>query len=169
MRHSLAAILAVAASTAAVAQDQPAAQASAWQNVEQGDVKGAITQASDGSQLLIKCDKPGRREVHAMILSADKKLAVPNDRPISRPIRFQFDNKAPATESWRFYEKRAEALGKTGDRALARFIADLRNASMLKMRLDTGIGPDVEIDFNVAGARDAISQVYTACGDSPPA
>ena len=172
MRHALAAVLAVAISTAAVAQDQPAAQApaSAWQNFEQeSGVTGTLLRAADGSQLIIKCDKPGRREVHAMILSGDKRLAVPNDRPISRPIRFQFDNKSPSTENWRFYEKRAEALGKTGDRALARFISDLRGASTLRLRLETGIGPDVEMSFDVAGAREAVAHVYEVCRDSAPA
>lgn len=172
MKHSLVAVLAATVSTVAVAQDQPAAQApaSAWQNFEQeSGSSGAIVKAADGSQLVVKCDKPGRREVHAMILSGDKRLAVPNDRPISRPIRFQFDNDSPTTENWRFYEKRAEALGRTGDRALARFIADLRNASTLRLRLDTGIGPEVEMSFDVAGAREAVTRVYEACRDSAPA
>lgn len=172
MRHSLAAVIVAAISTAAVAQDQPAgeAPASAWQNFEQDNgTKGAIIQAADGSQLVIKCDKPGRREVHAMILSADKKLAAPSSRPVSRPIRFQFDNKSPSTENWRFYETRAEALGKTGDRALARFITDLRRASRLRMILDTGIGPNVEMNFDVTGAGEAVAHVYEACNDSPPA
>jgi hypothetical protein len=171
MRHSLAAVAVAALSTAALAQEQPAAQApqSAWQNFEQGEMKGAVLQAADGSQLVIKCDKPGRREVYAMIVSPEKKLAAPSSRPVSRPIRFMFDDKSPSTENWRFYEQYTTALGKTSDRALPRFIVDLRKASKLRMILNTGIGPDVEMEFDVTGAGDAVTHVYEACNDREPA
>jgi len=169
MRYSLVAALAVAISATAVAQDQPAS-ASGWQTFEEdGGRSGAILEAANGSQIVIKCDKPGKREVHAMIISANDKLAVPNARPISRPIRFQFDSKAPATENWRFYETYAMASGKTGDRALARFVVGLRNASKVRAILSTGIGPDVDLSFDVAGAQEAIAHVYEACRDSAPA
>ncbi|HWK41873.1 MAG TPA: hypothetical protein VNR60_08065 [Croceibacterium sp.] len=169
MRYSLVAALAVAISVTAVAQDQPAS-ASGWQTFgEEGGRSGALVKADNGSQIVIKCDKPGKREVHAMIMSANDKLAVPNDRPISRPIRFQFDNKSPATENWRFYETYAMASGKTGDRALARFIVGLRNASKVRTILSTGIGSDVDLSFDVAGAQKAIAHVYEACRDSAPA
>jgi hypothetical protein len=172
MRYSLAAGLAVAVSAVAVAQDQPAgeAPASGWQTFEDDSGRsGALVKADNGSQIVIKCDKSGRREVHAMILSSNDKLAVPNDRPISRPIRFQFDGKSPSTENWRFYETYAMASGKTGDRALARFVVNLRNASNVRTILSTGIGPDVDITFDVTGAREAIAHVYEACGDNAPA
>jgi hypothetical protein len=169
MRHALAAILVAALSTVAVAQDQPAGQASAWQLFEDGGRSGALVKADDGAQIVIKCDKPGRREVHAMILSGEDRLAIPNDRPISRPIRFQFDNKSPSTENWRFYEKYAMASGKTGDRALAHFIVDLRNATKLRAILDTGIASPVEKNFDVTGAKEAIAHVYEACRDNAPA
>jgi hypothetical protein len=172
MRYSLVAVLAVAVSAIAVAQDQPAGQAAAsgWQTFqEDGGRSGALVKADNGSQIVVKCDKPGRREVHAMILSSNDKLAVPNDRPISRPIRFQFDGKAPSTENWRFYETYAMASGKTGDRALARFIVDLRNASKVRTILSTGIGPDVDLTFDVTGAKEAIAHVYEACRDNAPA
>ena len=169
MRYSLVAVLAVAVSAIAIAQDQPASP-SGWQTFEDDSGRsGALVEADSGSQIVIKCDKPGRREVHAMILSSNDKLAVPNDRPISRPIRFQFDGKAPATENWRFYETYAMASGKTGDRALARFIVDLRNASKVRTILSTGIGPDVDLTFDVTGAKEAVTHVYEACKDSAPA
>jgi hypothetical protein len=168
MRHALVALATVAISASAVAQDQPAA--SQWQLFEEDSGRsGALIKADDGSQIVLKCDTPGRREVHAIIMSADKKLAVPTTRPISRSIRFQFDSKSPATENWRFYETYATALGKTGDRALARFVVDLRKASSLRLRLSTGIGPDVDMSFNVAGAQEAIAHVYEKCRDNAPA
>lgn len=172
MRYSLAAALAVAVSAAAVAQNQPAGEAptSGWQTFEDDSGRsGVLLKADNGSQIVIKCDKPGKREVHAMIMSSNDRLAVPSSRPISRPIRFQFDSKSPSTENWRFYETYAMASGKTGDRALARFVVDLRNASKVRTLLSTGIGPDVDISFDVAGAKDAIAHVYEACRDSAPA
>lgn len=171
MRYSLVAALAVAISAVAVAQDQPAGEASAsgWQTFEEdGGRSGALVKADNGSQIVIKCDKPGKREVHAMIMSANDKLAIPNSRPISRPIRFQFDNKSPATENWGFYETYAMASGKTGDRSLARFVVGLRNASKVRAILSTGIGADVNISFDVTGAKEAIAHVYEACNDSAP-
>ena len=147
--------LAAAASAQAPAPAQE--PAATWEFFEEdGGRNGALVKAADGSQLILKCDKPGRREVHAIVLAPSEKLAVPNDRPISRPIRFQFDGGAPKTESWGFYEHHA------------RFIAGLRGTSDVKMRLDTGIGPDVDLEFGVAGSEAAIARVYKACNDSEP-
>lgn len=171
MRNLALAISLAALSTGVWAQDgAPAPEpASPWQFFEEDSGRnGALVTAADGAQLVLKCDKPGRREVHAIVLAPSKKLAVPNDRPISRPIRFQFDNGAPRTESWGFYEHHAIAQGKTSDRALARFVVGLRGTSNVKMRLDTGIGPDVDLQFDVAGADDAIARVYDMCNDNQP-
>ena len=164
--RSLALGISLAALAAAASAQEPAAT---WEFFEQdGGRNGALVKAADGSQLVLKCDKPGRREVHAIVLAPAEKLAVPNDRPISRPITFRFDGGAPKTESWGFYEHHAIAQGKTSDRALARFIAGLRGTSNVTLRLDTGIGPDADLEFNVAGAEEAISRVYEACKDNKP-
>lgn len=168
MKGAIAVTLLAFASTAAVAQEQAAE--TPWQFFDgEGGMYGALVQSEDGSQVAIKCDKPGRKEVYAMILPATKKLAVANIRAITRPIRFQFDSRSPTTENWRIYETYASALGKTGDASLTRFITGLRNASAVKIRVDTGIGPDVDLAFDVSGARDAVTKVYTTCKDSPPA
>ena len=163
---SMTALAAAASAQAPAPAPEPAAT---WEFFEEdGGRNGALVKAADGSQLILKCDKPGRREVHAIVLAPSEKLAVPNDRPMSRPIRFQFDGGAPKTESWGYYEHHAIAQGKTSDRALARFIAGLRGTSDVKMRLDTGIGPDVDLEFGVAGSEAAIARVYKACNDSEP-
>lgn len=167
MKYPLLAFALATASSAALAQDQTAS----WEFFEEdGGRSGATLRADNGAQLVLKCDKPGRREVHAILLAAGSdRLAVPNERPVSRPITFQFDGRAPRTESWGFYEKYAIAQGKTSDRALARFVTALRNASTVRARLDTGISSDVEMNFDVTGAGQAVSQVYEACRDSAPA
>jgi len=172
MKKLVLAVSVTALATAGYAQEPAPAQQAAvpWEVFsEDGGRNGALVKSADGSQLVLKCDKPGRREVHAIVLAPSKKLAVPNDRPISRPIRFQFDGGAPKTESWGFYEHHAIAQGKTSDRALARFIAGLRGTSNVKMRLDTGIGSDVDLEFDVAGSQEVISRVYDSCNDNEPA
>ena len=157
---------AMLAAVPAAAQDQ----ASPWEFFEaDGARNGATVKGANGTQLVLKCDKPGRREVHAILLAPESTLAAPSPRPISRPIIFQFDDSGPRTESWGFYEHYAMAQGKTSDRALARFVAGLRRAAHVELRFDTGIGPDVEMDFNVAGAEAAIARVYELCQDTPPA
>jgi len=169
MRYVMMSVAALAAVPVA-AQEAAPAPTSAWEFFEaDGGRSGASVKAADGTQLVLKCDKPGSREVHAILLSPNDKLAVPNQRPISRPITFQFDGKAPKTESWGFYTQYAIAQGmRTTDRTLAHFISGLKGASQVKMRLDTGIGPDVTMDFNVAGSQEAITRVYEMCKDSVP-
>lgn len=164
MRYCVLALGLAAVSGAVAAQDQ----ASAWGFFEEGARNGASVRAANGSQLVLKCDKPGRREVHAIVLPAGAKLAAPTTRPISRPITFRFDGGAPRTESWGFFETYAIAQGKSSDRALPRFLNSLRGSSRVHMRFDTGIGPDVEAEFEVAGAAEAIAKVYESCKDSAP-
>lgn len=168
MKYAVLALATAAASSAALAQ---APAAATWEFFEaDGGRNGASLKAPDGSQLVLKCDKPGRREVHAIFLAGgEDKLAAPSQRPVSRPITFQFDGGAPRTENWSFYERYAMAQGKTADRALARFVAGLRGATKVNLRLDTGISSDVVMNFDVAGARDAVAKVYDLCKDSQPA
>ena len=167
MRYGVLALALAATSGAVVAQDQPST--SAWGFFEaDGGANGASVEGEDGSHLVLKCDKPGSREVYAIVLTADDRLVPPNDRPYARGITFQFDGRAPKTENWGFFERYAIAQGKTSDRALARFIISLRGASRVQLRLDAATGADVEMDFNVTGATEAIGRVYEICKDTPP-
>ena len=153
-------------SSAAQAQEEAA---SPWEFfVEEGGRSGALVKAENGSQIVFKCDKPGQREVHAIILSPADRLAVPTPRPISRPITFQFDGGSPRKENWGFFEHHAIAQGRTSDRALARFVNGLKGTSSVKMRLDTGISREVVLDFETAGAQEAIARVYETCRDRMP-
>lgn len=169
MRKAIFVALAItaSASVAADAQAPAPAPAAAWQSFSGANGIGASVKGAGGT-LIVKCDKPGKKEVYAMILS-DASLAVPSQRPPARPIATRFDGKAPEALEWRFYEKYATALGKTGDRNLARFIVGLRKASKVDLRLDTGIASDVVMSFDVTGAREAVTQVYTSCNDTAPA
>ena len=169
MKYFVAAISLAALATAAGAQDPLTTPTSAWQFfTNAGGQTGASVRAADGSQLILKCDKPGQREVHAIVLSSTQKLGYPNTRPVSRPITFQFDGTAPKTENWGFFESHAIAQGKDrNDRSLARFVGRLGDAKQVDMRLQTELG-DVDMTFNVAGAGDAITRVYETCKDRVP-
>jgi hypothetical protein len=167
MRYPVLAFVLLAASGSAVAQEQQ--QASPWIFFEEeGGRNGARITGPNDTQIVLKCDKPGRRAVHALVMVPNDRLAVPTTRPISRPIFFQFDDAAPKKEDWGFFEHHAIALGTTSDRALAHLVVGLRSASKVRLRLDTGISSDVSIDFDVTGAREAIARVYEKCGDNAP-
>jgi hypothetical protein len=167
MRFSVIMGAAVLAAVPAVAEGQD----SVWGFFDAAGGSGAGVQGADGNQLLFKCDKPGKREVYAIIVSASKELGAASitTNPISRPISFRFDGKPPVSDNWRFYPKTAAATGKTADRALPRFVAALSGASKLDLLLDTGLGAPVPMSFNVTGAGDAIKTVYDKCKDQVPA
>ena len=170
MRYGLLMAPAVAAVPfAALAQGQ--APASAWGFFDAGTSSGAGVQATDGAQLIFKCDKPGKKEVYVVVVSPKEELGAPSiTTPISRPVSFSLDGKPPVKDNWRFYQRSAVATGKTADRALPRFIQWVTSASKVDMRLDTGLrSAEVVMSFNVAGASDAIKTVYQKCKDDVPA
>ncbi len=37
------------------------------------------------------------------------------------------------------------------------------------MRLETGMGPDVEMAFDITGSAEAVTRVYSLCKDTVPA
>lgn len=167
MRISLMMVAAALVAGPALAQDQ----ASAWGFFDANGGSGAGVAGDGGNQLMIKCDKPGKKEVYAIIVSGSKELGAASitTNPISRPIAFRFDGKPPVDDNWRFYPKSAAATGKTSDRALPRFIGSLAGASKLDLLLDTGLGAPVPMSFNVTGAAAAIKTVYDKCKDEMPA
>lgn len=145
------------------------AQGSAWGvfGGEGNDSSGAGVQSADGSQLILKCDKPGRYEVHAVVFSSSK-LVGPARRPVMSTITFRFDDGAAVKENWRFYEQTAVAVDQTNERALSRFLERLADAKKLNLRLEPEGRQPLDLSFDVAGARDAIAQVYQSCKDENP-
>src|SRR4051812_4310843 len=166
MRFSILMGAVALAAVPAMAQDQ----ASVWGFFDANGGSGAGVAGPGGNQLMIKCDKPGKKEVYAIIVSSTKELGAASitTNPISRPIQFRFDGKPPVSDNWRFYPKSAAATGKTADRALPRFISSVAGAAKMDLILDTGLGAPVPMSFDVTGAGPAIKTVYDKCKDEMP-
>jgi len=154
------------AATAVSAQ----AQTSGWGAFEDGESKGVGLQSADGNQLILKCDKPGAGEVYAVV-ATQVGLVGPSQSFVMRPVIVQYDQKPPYDDRWRFYEHAAIAINKGTERSLSRLLLDMDDAAVLEVRLDPEPRKRAPktIKFDVAGAKDAIAQVYASCKDTPPA
>lgn len=145
-------------------------QDSAWGYFEgEGGAMQAGVQEAGGAQLILKCDKPGKNSVSAVVYTPEKLLITGRKAFENRPVQLMFDNGKIADESWRFYENVAMAVNQPGERTLPRFIGQLADANSVRVRLSPGLRePDVEKAFTVTGAREAINRVYEACEDDNP-
>lgn len=161
MRYWMIALAAAAVPAAALAQ-------SAWGSFEDGAGSGVGLQGSEGAQLLIKCDKPGKGSVYAMIV-APKRLVPPSAKPVLRPVKFQADAGPVRDDRWRFLDQTASAVNTTTEASLKRLFVDLPDAKKLKVTLDPGQMTPLDLSFDVIGARGAIDAVYASCKDAAPA
>ena len=154
----------MAVSAAATAQD------SAWGYFEgENGVLGAGVQAADGSQLILKCDKPGKREVFATVVARSNLVApLPDDKFESHPVRLRMDENAPWDDNWRFNDRFAMAVDQGNERSLTRLLEKLDDASKVQVQLKPLKRSPTVIDFDVAGAHEAIGRVYESCKDDNP-
>jgi hypothetical protein len=146
------------------------AQDSAWGFFGGGDSgSGAGVQASDGSQLLIKCDKPGKHSVFAVVV-ATTNLArpLPNNKFESYPVTLRMDESSSWDDNWRFNDKFAMAVDQGNTRSLTRLLDKLATAKIVDVRLKPVEHSIYNTKFNVAGAKAAIDKVYSDCGDTNP-
>lgn len=163
MRYMMFAAALVAAP--AVAQDQ----ASAWQYFEPdgGTVQAGVVNAQ-GAQLILKCDKPGKGQVFAVVVTPEK-LVPPTNQPfVTRALEMRFDTGATVEDRWRYYEQSVVAIDQKPTIALTRFLSGLANASKFHIRMNPERARYVEAEFEVTGARDAIGRVYASCEDQSP-
>lgn len=162
MRYILPAIAMLAVPVSAQGQE------SAWGYFQGEDGSaGAGVQNEKGAQLLIKCDKPGKGEVHVAIFTQSK-LTPPYDSFTRRDITLRFDDGSPDRVQWRYYPQTAMAVDAPGDPALGRFLPELVDASELTVDLDPVQASPVRESFNVAGAKEAVTKVYELCEDELP-
>ncbi|GAA0269687.1 hypothetical protein GCM10009127_07150 [Alteraurantiacibacter aestuarii] len=148
--------------TAAYAQDTD------WGFFEdENGVMQAGVQSSGGDQLILKCNEPGDRSVFALIYTPEA-LGAPSTRASIRDVTLLFDGSTPRDAKWRYYQNTVEAVNTRRDRALIPFLESLADASHIEVRLDPVDGARRSIEFDVAGARDAIGRVYDSCGDQNP-
>ncbi|MBO9517121.1 MAG: hypothetical protein J7493_03550 [Porphyrobacter sp.] len=161
--------LVAGAAIVALASVGAQAQNSAWGFFEGGDGSvGAGVQSADGSQLILKCDKPGKGTVYAAIIAKEKLVPPNNTRFQMRPIELRFDTGATVEERYRFYEQMATAVNQTTEKTLPRLLAGLSNAQTLSVRMNPERARWVETSFNVTGAKDAITQIFQKCQDEIP-
>lgn len=163
MRCLMIAASLAAISTAAHGQD------SVWGAFDGPDGSSGVgVQSADGAQLMLKCDKPGKGEVYAVLVSREPLVPPTNTRFSMRPIELRFDDAAPFDDRWRFYEQSASAVNQKSENQLDRLIAGMADAKSMRARLNPERARWVEMDFDVTGARTAIGQVYESCKDDNP-
>ena len=130
---------------------------------------GAGVQASDGSQLLIKCDKPGKHSVFGVVVATTNLAApLPATKYESQPVTVRIDAAAPWDENWRFNDKFAMAVDQGNVRSLTHLLGKLATAKTLQIQLKPLNHSIYTTSFNVAGAKAAIDKVYADCGDTNP-
>lgn len=133
--------------------------------------EGAPMQAgvvnAKGEQLILKCDKPGKGSAYAVVVTPER-LVPPARDPYVLPTEVRFDENAPLEDRWRFYDQSAVAINMRGQNALTRFMQGLPTASKLRLRMYVERGRTVEVNFEVAGAQDAIKRVWESCQDELP-
>lgn len=146
----------------------PAGALAQWGSFEAGTSSGVGLQASDGSQLLLKCDKPGKGEVYVAIVTP-KNLVPPASSYTMRPVKVRFDDGPVKEDRWRFYTQSAVAIDKGNERSLSRFLAELVNAKKVKVTMEPGNRtPSADATFDVDGVKEAIGQAYEGCKDESP-
>ncbi len=154
------------AAIAATASAQNAG--SKWAYFEQeGQPMQAGVQNAQGAQLILKCDKPGKRSVYVVMVNPEPLVPPARDAYIL-PTEVRFDESAPQEDRWRFIGNSAMAMNARGQLALDRFMDGLPTASKLRLRMYVERGRTIEVSFDVAGAQDAINRVYESCRDDVP-
>lgn len=144
---------------------QARAQDSAWGYFEaEGQPLQAGVVTADGGQLILKCDKQGRNSVFAVVVSP-RRLRPASDGPQVRSIWLTYDGGPRREDRWRYNETTVLALNTSRDRTLVQFLRDLADAQNLQMRLEPTDGLPFNLEFRVAGAREAIGRVFESCKD----
>ena len=154
------------AAIAAGASAQNAASKWAYFEPEGQPIQAGVVNAQ-GAQLILKCDKPGKKSVYVVMVNPEP-LVPPARDPYILPTEVRFDESAPQEDRWRFIGNSAMAMNARGQLALERFMDGLPSASKLRLRMYVERGRTIEVSFDVAGAQEAISRVYESCKDDLP-
>jgi hypothetical protein len=146
------------------------AQESGWGYYEpEGGTMQAGVQGSNGTQLILKCDEPGKRKVYAVVVAPTQLAPAKGASQFeNRPVTLAFDGGAPVKDTWRFNDKFAAAMDDVNLRTMSRFAEKLGGASKLTVSLEPFRQSPVHTSFDVAGAADAIARVYESCQDENP-
>ena len=155
----------IAAMAAGASAQDPASK---WMYFEpEGQPMQAGVVNAQGAQLLLKCDKPGKKSVYAVMVNSAPLVPTARD-PFLLPTEVRFDENAPQEDRWRVSDNFAMAMDARGQLALARLMDGLPTASKLRLRIYVERGRNIEVSFDVAGAAEAIRRVYESCQDDLP-
>jgi hypothetical protein len=165
MRYLVLAAAMAALPVAASAQESAADGDWGFFEQQNGTLLAGVA-ASDGSQLILQCEKKGKRSVNA-VLVASKQLVAPSARDQMRSVWLQFDGGSVKETRWRYRDQMARTFDTTQDKTLTRLLEDLVTAEKLEVRLDPEVGR-VEVEFAVKGTRAAAELVYESCKDEFP-
>ena len=154
------------AAMAAGASGQSTASKWAYFEPEGQPIQAGVVNAQ-GAQLILKCDKPGKKSVYVVMVNPEP-LVPPARDPYILPTEVRFDESAPQEDRWRFVGNSAMAMNARGQLALDRLMDGLPSASRLRLRMYVERGRTIEVSFDVAGAQEAIARVYESCKDDLP-
>ncbi|WP_305096743.1 hypothetical protein [Croceibacterium aestuarii] len=155
----------------AVISTAAAGQVPGWNYYEPGDgTIQAVVVAADGAQFILKCDKPGKREVVGIVANtAQLARPLPDGQFETQPVAVRLDGGAPYDDRWRFNDRFAMALNKGNERSLDRLLIKLVDADTMELRLKPSKQPMTVLTFDhLAGAREAIERVFNSCKDEVP-
>ena len=146
------------------------AQTSAWQFYEpEGGTMQAFVVAANGAQFILKCDQPGKRKVFSVIVTTTNIAPpLPDARFESGEVLVRFDDNSAWGDNWRFNDKFAMAVNQGNVRSLTRLLEKLDGASKMEVVLRPIERSPSTVNFDVAGAREAIEKVYVSCKDEIP-
>jgi hypothetical protein len=164
MRYFIVGAALAAAGTMAAAQ-APASKWAYFEPAGQPITAGVVN--AEGAQFLLKCDKPGKKSVYAVMVNPAALVPTARD-PFLLPTEVRFDEASPQEDRWRFVGNSAMAMNASGNQALTRLMDGLPTASRLRLRMYVERGRTVEVSFDVAGAQEAMTRVYQSCGDDLP-
>jgi hypothetical protein len=152
------------ASTAAVAQQQ-----SDWAffTGDNGLVQAGV-QSTDGWQFILKCDKPGKGSVYAVIVTTKPLIVTGSKNYQTRPAIVSADGGAPDSQVWRYVDQFAMAVDYQHDRNLTRTLQELDGKSKFDIELQPDLMTHVKSSFNVKGTREAAAKVFQSCKDTSP-
>jgi len=157
--------LAVAAlSSAVVAQEQGDW---AYFTGDDGLVQAGV-QSADGWQFILKCDKPGKGSVYAVVVTTKPLVVTGSKSYQTRPAIISADGGAPDSQVWRYVDQFAMAVDYQHDRNLTRTLQELDGKSKFDIELQPDLMTHVRSSFNIKGTRDAAARVFQSCKDTNP-
>jgi hypothetical protein len=145
------------------------AQETDWQIYDPGtEPVQAAVQSADGWQFIIKCDKPGKGSVYAVVVTTRPLVVTGSKHYTTRPAVVSVDNGPPDRQVWRFIDQFAMAVDYQHDRNLTRTLQELDGKSRLDIQLEPDRMTTVRSTFAVRGTREAAAKVFKSCQDADP-